>query len=58
MLYDFTHVWNLRTRTHEQREKMKKGERERKRQTKKQTHNFIEQAFGYQRVGVWGYEVN
>ena len=34
MPYDFTHMWNLRNKTNEQREK--------KRETKKQTLNYRE----------------
>ena len=40
MLYDFTHMWNLRNKTN--RKKI---------QTKKQTLNYREQTDGYQRGG-------
>ena len=42
--HDFTHVWNLRNKTNEQRKK-----RERERETKKQTLNYKEQTDVYQR---------
>ena len=41
--YDFIHMWNLRSKTNEQREK------KRDKQTKKQTLNYREQTGGYQR---------
>ena len=43
MLYDFTHVWNLRNKTNEQRG--------RKEANQKQTLNYREQTDGYQRGG-------
>ena len=41
---DFTHMWNLRKKTKEQR-----GKKKRERQTKKQTLNYREQTDGSQR---------
>ena len=43
--YDFTHVWNLRNKTNEQRQK-------KERLTKKQTLNYREQTCGSQKGGV------
>jgi len=42
--YDFTHTWNLKNKTNEQ----KMG------QTRKQTLNYREQIDGYQSGGGWG----
>ena len=52
MPYNFSHIWNLRNKTKEQRKEKKKIERERK--TKKQTLNYKEQTDGYQRGGGGG----
>ena len=46
MPYNFTHIWKVRHKTNEQREK--------KRGTKKQTPNYREQTGGCQRGGEWG----
>ena len=48
ILYDFTHMWNLRNKTSEQRIKQT--------QPKKQTPNYREQTGGYQRGGELGDE--
>ena len=45
ILYDFTHMWNLRNKANKQRKK-------RERQTKKQIHNYGEQIDGNQE-GRW-----
>ena len=46
MPYIFTRMWDLRNKTNKQR-----GQKERERQTKKQTFNYRKQTDGYQRGG-------
>ena len=48
ILYDFTHMWNLRNIKNQQG-----GEGESERQTKEQTLNFRKQTDGYQRGCGW-----
>ena len=45
--YDFTHMWNLRNKTNEERK------REREKKTKEQTLNYREQSDCYQRGDGW-----
>ena len=54
MIFDFTHMWNLRNKTDEHRDRDREGGG----QTRKQTFNYGEQTEGYWKEGGQGYGLN